>query len=382
MPASTLASLSAQKDAAAKNAPQLRSKLLAWYDANRRDLPWRHTQDPYAIWVSEIMLQQTRVAAVIERYTAFMERFPTVKALAAAPEHDVLALWSGLGYYRRARMLHKAAQQLAENYAGKLPETAEALRKLPGIGAYTAAAIASIAYGERAAVVDGNVERVICRLSGWEADGRAGATALRRRIDEQAAQLLDPARPGDFNQSMMELGATVCTPRSPQCGACPLVEFCITRGEHKTTPRPKMQSRAIAYVLVLRKERRTQVPHEVLLEQRSSSQSVMPGLWELPLLASADVPDESMSLAVRHAIMQVNYDVRVREVGAKHVRALTVEGGERRWVPLEEAAQMPLTGLARKILTRLHLLPHRQRSKALSLAGAQTTRSSRRKENG
>lgn len=374
-------STSAQKDAAEKIAPQLRARLLAWYDANRRDLPWRHTQDPYAIWVSEIMLQQTRVAAVIERYTAFMERFPTVEALAAAPEQEVLALWSGLGYYRRARMLHKAAQQLAENCNGKLPGTAQALRKLPGIGAYTSAAIASIAYGEHAAVVDGNVERVICRLAGWEAGNRTGATALRRRIDEQAAQLLDPARPGDFNQAMMELGATICAPRSPQCIACPLIEFCKTRGEHKTTPRPRMQSRAIAYALVLRSERRRQAPQEVLLEQRSAGQSVMPGLWELPLLASANVPDESLSLAVRHAIMQVNYDVRVRAVSAKEARALTIKGGERRWVPLEEAAQMPLTGLARKILTRLHLLPHAQRGKAHSLAGTRVTPSSRRKEN-
>lgn len=345
------------------NTPELRSRLLAWYDANRRDLPWRHTQDPYAIWVSEIMLQQTRVAAVIERYTAFMERFPTVEALAAAPEHDVLALWSGLGYYRRARMLHKAVQLVAMDHAGKLPGTVEELRKLPGIGAYTSAAIASIAYGERAAVVDGNVERVICRLAGWEADGSTGAAALRRRIDGQAAQLLDPARPGDFNQAMMELGATVCTPRSPQCAACPFFEFCKTRGEHKTTPRPKMQSRAIAYALVLRGERRTKHLREVLLEQRPASQSVMPGLWELPLLTSVDVPDEALSLAVRHAIMQINYDVRVRAVGFKEVRKLTIKGGERRWIPLEDAAQMPLTGLARKILTRLHLLPHRQRSK-------------------
>ncbi len=371
---------SAQKDASAKNAPQLRSQLLAWYDANRRDLPWRHTQDPYAIWVSEIMLQQTRVAAVIERYTAFMERFPNVEALAAAPEQEVLALWSGLGYYRRARMLHKAAQLLAENYVGKLPGTAIELRKLPGIGTYTSAAIASIAYGEPVAVVDGNVERVICRLAGWEADGSVGATALRRRIDERAAQLLAPRRAGDFNQAMMELGATICSPRSPQCGVCPLLEFCKTRGEHKTTPRTKMQSRTVACALVLQNDRRTKIPRKALLEQRSASQSVMPGLWELPLLASADVPEKELSLTVRHAIMQVNYDVRVRTIGAKQVRSLTVKGGERRWVRLEDAAQMPLTGLARKILMRLHLLPPQPRGKALSLTVAHTTLSSRRKE--
>src|ERR1700690_3557931 len=149
----------------------LRIRLLEWYEHNRRDLPWRQSSDPYAIWVSEIMLQQTRVAVVVERYKAFLERFPTLVSLALAHEQDVLALWSGLGYYRRARMLHKAAQFVAGHGQGNLPLTAEELRLLPGIGAYTAAAIASIAHGERVAVVDGNVERVLCRLQGWEAVG-------------------------------------------------------------------------------------------------------------------------------------------------------------------------------------------------------------------
>ncbi len=155
----------------------LRVRLLEWYGRNRRDLPWRQSSDPYAIWVSEIMLQQTRVAVVVERYQEFMERFPTLIALALAPEQDVLALWSGLGYYRRARMLHKAAQFVAANLGGNLPQRAEELRELPGIGAYTAAAIASIAHGEPVAVVDGNVERVLCRLAGWEAGSRKGGGA-------------------------------------------------------------------------------------------------------------------------------------------------------------------------------------------------------------
>src|ERR1035438_9722285 len=152
----------------------LRLRLIEWYGSNRRDLPWRKTQGPYAIWVSEIMLQQTRVAVVVERYQAFMARFPTLVSLAEASEQDVLALWSGLGYYRRARMLHRAAQFVAGNYEGNLPVSSVELRLLPGIGAYTAAAIASIAHGEPAAVVDGNVERVFCRLEGWKAGSRAG----------------------------------------------------------------------------------------------------------------------------------------------------------------------------------------------------------------
>jgi A/G-specific adenine glycosylase len=337
--------------------PQLRTALLNWYDANKRDLPWRATRDPYAIWVSEIMLQQTRVAAVIDRYNAFLERFPSVVALAVAPEQEVLALWSGLGYYRRARMMHKAAQLLAADHGGALPAASADLRKLPGIGAYTAAAIASIAHGEPVAVVDGNVERVICRLSGWEAAGGAGATAQRREIDAFANQLLDAERPGDFNQAMMELGATVCVPRSPQCDACPLVAACKTRGEHKTTPRPKMQSRKIGYALVLRKGRGSRAVQEVLLEQRSAAQSVMPGLWELPMLRTPEVPDDGLLLAVRHSIMQVNYEVRVHSASVQTVRALTVEGGERSWFPIAQAAALPLTGLARKILKRLRLVP-------------------------
>ena len=213
----------------------LRGRLLEWYEQHRRNLPWRQSSDPYAIWVSEIMLQQTRAAVVANRYQEFMERFPTLIALALAPEQDVLALWSGLGYYRRARMLHKAAQFVAAHQGGNLPARAEELRALPGIGAYTAAAVASIAHGEPVAVVDGNVERVLCRLAGWEAGSRkGGGSALRRKIEDLAGRLLDRARPGDFNQAIMELGATVCTPRKPQCPVCPLAADCKTRGEHKT----------------------------------------------------------------------------------------------------------------------------------------------------
>src|ERR1035438_7900728 len=176
----------------------LRLRLIEWYGSNRRDLPWRKTQGPYAIWVSEIMLQQTRVAVVVDRYQAFLARFPTLLSLAEASEQDVLALWSGLGYYRRARMLRKAARFVADYRQGNLPTTSAALRLLPGIGAYTAAAIASIAYGEAVAVVDGNVERVLCRLEGWEAGTQSGGAAHKRKIGDLATQLVDPAQPGDF----------------------------------------------------------------------------------------------------------------------------------------------------------------------------------------
>ena len=258
---------------------RLRAALLDWYDRNRRDLPWRRSRDPYAIWVSEVMLQQTRVAAVVEKYQAFMARFPTVFALAMAPEQEVLAHWSGLGYYRRARMLHKAAQVVAATAQGKMPKTAAELRALPGIGGYTAAAIASIAFGEAVAVIDGNVERVLCRIAGWDANG-----GHRRKVEELAARLVDPLRPGDFNQAMMELGATVCLPRNPQCLVCPVSEDCKTRGEHKTAARARMVSREVGYALCLRQAARGS-DREVLLEQRPPAVSVMPGLWELPIVA-------------------------------------------------------------------------------------------------
>jgi len=341
----------------------LRVRLLKWYAQHQRDLPWRQSSNPYAIWVSEIMLQQTRVAVVADRYQEFMERFPTLIALALAPEQDVLALWSGLGYYRRARMLHKAAQFVAANLGGNLPARAEELRLLPGIGAYTAAAVASIAHGEPVAVVDGNVERVLCRLAGWEAGSRKGGGAtLRRKIQDLAGRLLDRARPGDFNQAIMELGATVCAPRHPQCAVCPLLADCKTRGEHKTPRRAPMMSRIVGYALSVRtesapKKGRGSGGREVLLEQRPAQQTVMPGMWELPMLVRSDVPEKDLRMTLRHAIMQVNYYVRVRTVFEDDIEGMTLAGGERRWVSLREAAGMALTGLARKVLTRAHLLP-------------------------
>jgi A/G-specific adenine glycosylase len=322
-----------------EGAAGLRAALLAWYDRHRRDLPWRRTRDPYAIWVSEIMLQQTRVAVVVDRWREFMACFPTVFALAAATEQDVLALWSGLGYYRRARMLHKAAQAVA-TAGGAMPTTSAELRKLPGVGSYTAAAVASIACGERIAVVDGNVERVLCRLAGWDAKG-----GHERKVQELAARLVDEDRPGDFNEAMMELGAIVCLPRNPQCLVCPLAGSCKTRGEHKTAVRIRSVVREAGCALCLR------AGPCVLLEQRPSTISVMPGLWELPALR--DVPNGNARMTVRHAIMNVNYVVRVRDVSEEDLPELAATGSERRWVRVNEAMAMALTGLARKILKRI-----------------------------
>jgi A/G-specific adenine glycosylase len=344
------------RDPEAKKIAVMRRLILDWYDRHRRNLPWRETSDPYAIWISEIMLQQTRVAAVVDRYRAFLEHFPTVVSLAQAREEDVLTLWSGLGYYRRARMLHKAAQEVTARLDGRLPSTAEQLRALPGIGKYTSAAIASIAHGECVAVIDGNVERVLCRLAGFDGSGEANS-ALRNQMEALAGQLLDPMRPGDFNQAMMELGATTCAPRNPQCVICPLAPHCKTRGEHKTPPRKPMRNAAIAHALVVRtKRRKTGQSHEILLDRRPDDLTVMPGLWELPALNSATVPESELRMTVRHSIMQVNYSVRIRDIAEKELDQLAAARGDRRWIPLTAADAMPLTGLARKVLVRTRLL--------------------------
>jgi A/G-specific adenine glycosylase len=326
-----------------------RAALLTWFDRHKRDLPWRRTRDPYAIWVSEIMLQQTRVAAVLEHYARWMERFPTVAALAAADEAEVLALWSGLGYYRRARFLHAGARAVIADHAGVIPQTASELRKLPGIGEYTSAAIASIAFGEPVAVVDGNVERIAMRLAGLSADERP--TQLARAIRGVAADLVDPERPGDSNQAMMELGATVCLPRNPLCLSCPVQPWCATRGEHSGATRKAMQARSIAYTLAQR-ERGGAV--EVLLVQRPPSASLMPGMWELP--PAADPTDALPLLTLRHAITVTNYAVSIfASPPGQHPEAT--------WTPVTKLPQTALTGLTRKALKRLELWPSPAASK-------------------
>jgi A/G-specific adenine glycosylase len=204
-----------------------RRQLLAWFRHYKRDLPWRRSKDPYRVWLSEIMLQQTRVTAVIPYYERFLERFPDIHALAAAPQEEVLRLWSGLGYYSRARNLHRAAQEIVAKHGGLFPRGEKDVLELPGIGNYTAAAILSIAYGAKYAVLEGNVARVLARLFAVQGDLR---DAKRwQALQESANALLDPNSPDDWNQAVMELGATLCTPQSPQCLLCPVAQFCQAR---------------------------------------------------------------------------------------------------------------------------------------------------------
>jgi A/G-specific adenine glycosylase len=338
-----------------------RRKLMSWYRGHARRLPWRNVNDPYRTWVSEVMLQQTRVAAVIEHYKDFLLRFPTLLALALAPESEVLASWSGLGYYRRARMLHKAAQFVTSERGGVLPGTAVELRTLPGIGEYTSAAIASIAFGESIAVVDGNVERVLLRLTGRpeqrDAAGRtfiqqqAAALVPRRRKNDQANAA------GDHNQAMMELGATICLPQAPLCLHCPVIAMCNTRGEHITSPRAAQLSRPAAYLLALRKHGTLT---EVLLELRAEDASLMPNMYELPPLPQDAVQGREPLLRLRHAITNTNYYVQIyaasnpRDRGLR--RAIPASVSDLHWMPTSKLASLPLTGLTRKVLQRLDVM--------------------------
>jgi|SRR5271165_3577423 len=308
-----------------------RTQLLGWYDAQARALPWRESRDAYRVWLSEIMLQQTRVAAVIDHYHEFLRRFPTVQKLAAAREASVLAAWSGLGYYRRARMLHAAAKLIVRELGGKFPATAAEWRELPGIGRYTAAAVASIAFGEPIAVVDGNVERVLQRISGKRLAGE--------ELWAAAEGLLDRERPGDFNQAMMELGATVCTPRAPACLTCPVMELCATRGEIAGSANAARQKKLeIHYALDVREGK-------VLLVQRARDARLMAGMWELPEIPRPKQHAKA-AFTIRHSITVTDYTVKVW-----HSTIETENSGK--WVSLRKAERLALTGLAKKILRRV-----------------------------
>ena len=348
------------KNVASLDVRRFGTELMQWYREHARVLPWRGVNDPYRTWVSEVMLQQTRVAAVIEHYQQFLTRFPTIVALALASEAEVLTAWSGLGYYRRARMLHRAAKFIVQELGGVLPSTSTELRTLPGIGEYTCAAIASIAFDESIAVVDGNVERVLLRVTGRPEDGTADG---RTFLQTQARALLPAGRggrgssPGDHNQAMMELGATICLPRAPLCLQCPVFSMCATRGEHRTLPRGTQKSKKSAYLLRLRKQGAST---EVLLERRPETASLMAGMYELPPLPMDAVEGREPVLRVRHAITNTNYYVQVfvpsGRLDTALEEAVPAAESDLQWVRTRNLAELPLTGLARKVLQRLRVM--------------------------
>ncbi len=358
--------------------PGLSTALLGWYGRSRRDLPWRRSQDPYAVWLSETMLQQTRVETVIPYYERFLRELPTVLALAEAPESRVLELWSGLGYYRRARMLHAAARQVVEIHGGELPSDVEGLRTLKGVGAYTAGAVASIAFGRRAALVDGNVARVLARLFALEMDVKAGAG--HARVWSLAADLVPETAAGDWNQALMELGATVCLPRSPRCDACPAAGLCEARARGIVERLPVVAPKR-APVPVERVALVLASPRAILLARRRPD-VLFGGLWEPP---SADGspgagPKEGGRDAARALAARLGVDGALLEVAGEvvHVlshRRLRVDvsrgplGAARKWplpgpeydaierVPMEAVWTRALATLSRKVLAVAGVLP-------------------------
>ncbi len=261
----------------------LRHKLLRWYDRAARDLPWRRTRDPYAIWVSETMLQQTRVETVIPYYERFLQRFPTPEALAEADEDEVLSHWSGLGYYRRARLLHAGAREVVARYGGKVPEEAHDRRALPGVGRYTAGAIGSIAFDKPEPVVDGNVTRVLARLCGI--DTPTGTAKTTKRLWAEAARLVPDERPGAFNQALMELGAMVCSPKRPRCEVCPLAGDCEAYAKGHVEALPVIRARkapsGVSLVAVVA-TRGTGSGRAVWLVR--SQERLFGGLWGVPMV--------------------------------------------------------------------------------------------------
>ncbi|HLS90138.1 MAG TPA: A/G-specific adenine glycosylase [Limnochordia bacterium] len=340
-------------------------ELLAWYDREKRDLPWRRTRDPYRILVSEVMLQQTQVKTVLEYYEPFLERFPTLEALAAADQEEVLAAWKGLGYYQRARRLHALAKAVVSEFGGALPRRFSELRRLKGIGDYTAAAVASIAFGEAKGVVDGNVLRVMSRFLGIEEP--IDDTRVKREIQAAVDRVISPQRPGDFNQALMELGATVCTPQRPGCSACPLREACWAHARGHSTrlpvrkPKGKVE-RSRRAVGILERD------GKILLLKRPS-EGLLAGMWEFLNLEVDPGEAEETLLAKAQELSGTNELTRVYagrvvhrfshiewEIDAYYLSALS--GGVEEsapeqpaweWVSREELAERPLPRVMQKV---------------------------------
>ena len=350
-----------------------RKQLLAWFRQFQRDLPWRRTKDPYRIWLSEIMLQQTRVAAVIPYYERFLQRFPDAHALAAAPEEEVLRLWSGLGYYSRARNLQEAAQQIAAKQGGKFPTRLEDALALPGIGNYTAAAILSIAYGKKLAVLDGNVARVLARLGAIQGDIRE--PRRWQELQKTADGLLDLKSPGDWNQAMMELGATLCTPKSPQCLLCPVAQFCKGRklGIAESLPEKRKKRATVQIVLAAavfsnRKGQTFLLPPPKNTKEKASSDHVptlVSKMWHFPTVSVTGEPAATLAALLGKIMPHVgNREWRFVPAGkVRHAvtyRAITLlpflietrklpslQGAKE--VPLNDISRLPVSNLTRKV---------------------------------
>lgn len=339
------------------NKSYLYQQLYLWWESHKRELPWRETTDPYAIWLSEIILQQTRVAQGIDYYRRFMERFPTVRHLAAADEQEVMRLWQGLGYYSRARNLHKAAQMVAEQQTKQhpFPATWDELRTLPGVGDYTAGAIASFAYDQPYPALDGNVYRVLSRL--YDCDIPFDTTPGKRHFRQLAEQLLDRDHPRLFNSAIMELGALHCLPAGSDCASCPLAEVCLAYAHHTVEllpirkPRPKVTERKIQYIIYITPERRT-------LIHRRSGKDIWQGLWEFYLLPETESEAAAGTEPIRKSVSLTHILSHRKILATFHLCPVdtlpAIEGmKEIDWQDLDDYGMSRLTLLA---LEKLELL--------------------------
>ena len=323
---------------------RIRRPLLRWFDRNKRAMPWRGTLNPYRIWVSEIMLQQTRVGAVVPYYRRFIGRFPSVESLARA--RNILPYWAGLGYYSRARNLHRAAKEIARSHGGRFPRRLEDALKLPGVGGYTARAVLSIAFGQKLAVVDGNAARVLIRLFAL----RRAQPNNRKDLQPLADRLISPSRPGEFNQAMMELGATVCLPRRPRCPDCPLERICAARSRGKESALPVRSP----------KRQRPVVRLDVFVPRRGGKvllvrepRGYFSGLWHFPYREANGQKQKGRPLAAfTHVTTMRDLALEVFLVTAGGTaRSNPPRGaGEARWVQPARAARLGVGAATRRIL--------------------------------
>lgn len=334
-----------------KDIPRFQKDLLSWYDRNKRDLPWRGTKDPYAIFVSEMMLQQTQVKTVLPYYTRFLKELPDWKTLARAKEEKVLKLWEGLGYYRRARNLKAAAQRIVSDHGGKVPDTFEGIRELPGIGDYSAGAILSIAFGRPHPVVDGNVIRVLSRIFLLKGPLKAGPG--HKKVWELASSLLSPKRPGDFNQALMELGATVCLPENPLCLLCPLQTHCGASQKGLQDKFPET-AQAQATVEVPMAALLIEKNGKVLLRKRPLTEKWLKGLWEFPSQEGSTFEEALRKLeraagarAVRQAVQEVKHQITHHRVQLKLFRGFLKKSGKigapYRWTDPKDLLKLPFS---------------------------------------
>lgn len=342
----------------------LARRLLAWYRRKRRDLPWRRNRDPYRIWISEIMLQQTQVATVVPYFNRFLAAFPTIEALARADEHDVLRLWEGLGYYRRARGLHAAAQRMMADHAGRFPRSAAEIESLPGIGRYTAGAIASIAYDAREPILEANTIRLLSRLAGFAGD--PASSGGRKHLWALAEKILPERSCGDFNQALMELGSLVCTPKDPACDACPVAELCVA---HREGLQDEIPRRAVRVASEAVREASVVVWHrgKVFVRKREAGER-WAGLWDFlrfPLEAEGPAAERELEQKVRqvaglaiagtrqfatlkHGVTRFRITLDCYAARSRSTRS-SLEGGSCQWVEPAALEHLALSVTGRKL---------------------------------